>query len=336
MRGGWKRRFAICAFATCASRASLAAEPPADPNTAEVLFRDGKRLMEEGRYGEACPRLADSHKLDPGGGSVLALAMCYERNGQLASAWTSYNEALSFALRDGQKEREQKTRNRLSAIEPRLSKLSIEAPVDRPQGLEIKRDGALIPETAWGVPVPVDLGQHTVYAIAPGRQSWATSVDLDTMGATAVVRIPVLEPEPRAPAENAATPMAAPARPPAKTPAPRVLPERLHDRGATTRHIWAVATMTGGGVALVNGAVFGVAAVLASAEANRLCPDTSCSDPNGVSRSQEASTFATVANVSVGVGVAAVAVGVFLLLTGNDDATLRSSRRTNPLRLEFQ
>jgi serine/threonine-protein kinase len=335
MGRGWRLRIALGAFAMCVSHASLAAESKGDPNTAEVLFREGKRLMDEGRYDEGCPRLADSHKLDPGGGTVLALALCLEGNGQLASAWTNYNEALAFALRDGQKEREQRVRDRLSAIEPRLSKLSIEAPTDPPQGLEIKRDGVVVPQTAWGVPVPVDAGVHTIYATAPGRRSWARSVDIDVVAGKAVVRIPALEPERSAVnAERDAVPMATPAGAPAREviPAPA---ERPRDGGGTTRRTWAVATTAAGGVALVNGAVFGMAAVLAAAEANRLCPETSCSNPEGVSLSHEASTFATVANVSVGVGVAAVAVGVYVLLSGSHDAAPRSGRRATPLRWEF-
>src|SRR5215472_1302913 len=64
---------------------------------AQALFEEGKRLMSEGKYREACAKLADSERLDPGAGTLLNLAACYEKNAQTASAWSTYVEAVTLA-----------------------------------------------------------------------------------------------------------------------------------------------------------------------------------------------------------------------------------------------
>jgi len=72
---------------------------------AEKLFQEAKRALAENKLAEGCTKLADSHRLDPAGGTVLLLAACLERRGRVASAWSSYHEALGFARRDGREDR---------------------------------------------------------------------------------------------------------------------------------------------------------------------------------------------------------------------------------------
>src|SRR5262245_59132112 len=78
---------------------TLAATHPAlaqsrDAATAEALFRQGRAAMESKNFQEACPKFAESQKLDPAAGTLMNLATCEEKLGKLASAWQHWKEAL--------------------------------------------------------------------------------------------------------------------------------------------------------------------------------------------------------------------------------------------------
>ncbi len=59
-----------------------AAAQPSNTALAESLFREGKRLSSEKKFAEACPKFAESYRLDPGLGTLLNLATCHESEGQ--------------------------------------------------------------------------------------------------------------------------------------------------------------------------------------------------------------------------------------------------------------
>ena len=77
----------------------------------------------------ACPKLTESLRLDRATGTLLALAMCHEVDGHLASAWTEYLEVIARAKRDGRPDREEAARQYAHALEARLSMLDIHSPI---------------------------------------------------------------------------------------------------------------------------------------------------------------------------------------------------------------
>ncbi len=158
---------------------------------AETLFREAKVLMSAGNLRDACPKFAESFRQDPGTGTLLALAVCQEQSGKLASAWASYNAVVGRARGEGQTERERAARERAAALEPRLSKLTIEVPpeVAALPGLAILRDGEPMPVAAWGIAIPLDPGIHLVEAVADDKPKLSRRFTFKKDGGRKVIRI---------------------------------------------------------------------------------------------------------------------------------------------------
>lgn len=171
--------------------AGLARDARADAATAQALFDQGKKLMGEKKYAEACPKFEESQKLDPGLGTQTNLAICYESMGRTASAWSLYLDVAGQAKATNQTDREKKARDAAKALEPKLSKLTIEV-ASPPEGLEVRRNGQVVGQATWGTPVPVDPGEIKVTAMAPSRKLWEKTIKIEKPGET-TVKIPELE-----------------------------------------------------------------------------------------------------------------------------------------------
>lgn len=169
------------------SRPALAQNEAA---TARTLFNEARALASKGQYDDACPKFEESFKLRPGEGTRFNLADCWEHVGKTASAWAEYLEVASSAKVAGRKDREQLARKRADALEPRLSKLVIRVPADE-AGIIVKRDGNPVGESTWGTPVPIDPGNHTIEAGAPGKSTWTEEVKVSGTEPV-VVEIPSL------------------------------------------------------------------------------------------------------------------------------------------------
>jgi hypothetical protein len=169
-----------------------------DQAAAQLLFEQGRDLLRAGKPEAACPKLAESQRLDPATGTLLALAMCHEAEGKLASAWAEFSSVVSLASRDGNAEREQLARQRVAELKPRLSSLELQVsqPLGAIPGLQLHRNGVLLGRDAWNLPIPVDAGEQRVTASAPGRREWVgvAHVERELDAVKLVVREPVLEP----------------------------------------------------------------------------------------------------------------------------------------------
>lgn len=217
-----RARSALAAAALAAAVAlspAARAEPPGkvDRAAASALFDEGRALMAAGKHAEACPKLAESQRLDPSISTLFDLSDCHERTGRTATAWLGFRDVAVQALAAGQLDREKEARQRAANLEPRLSRLRIVVgPGVAVEGLQVTRDGAAVGEALWGTPVPVDPGAHTVRATAPAGRRWETTVRLDQPGLI-TVEVPPLAPGDAspspAPAGAAPGPAPAPAGP---------------------------------------------------------------------------------------------------------------------------
>ncbi|MDC0741899.1 hypothetical protein [Polyangium mundeleinium] len=235
---------------------------------AEVLFREGKQLMGEKRYAEACPKLAESHRLDPGGGTILNLALCHEAEGKTATAYRELGEALAWARTDARPDRAEIAHERLDALERKLARLVVVlGPGARVAGMVIERDGASISEASLGEPAPVDPGEHVVVATAEGRAPFRTTVRV-APGARVTVVVPALAPS----------------------------------RGPSGARIAAHVTAGISLGALGVGTFFGIRALVKENEARARCQGTVCPNVASLDVAEDGRTAARIADVALGVG----------------------------------
>lgn len=304
----WPRRariqvgLTLVLLAVCPSM-SRAAAPLAAPDgpIAQALFEAGRRLMDEGRFTEACPKLAESHRLDPAAGTLLNLAVCHEKEGKTASAWAEYNDLLGMKSGEGDAERRRIASDRLAQIEPGLARVVIiPDSVDLGLDLRITLDGVQIRRAAVGVPLPVDPGVHHVAINAAGRREWSAEVAPTEPGAVREVRAPRLELailSPSVAATNAA-------------PAPAVAPA-----GGARR---AVAYGAAAGAVILLSAT-GYLGYLAKAEWDRrnehCAPD--CDNPIASDAGTRARNLARGADFTFGAGIISGAIGVYCLVTSS-------------------
>jgi hypothetical protein len=181
---------ALLMLAPCKARAQSDTESA----LAEALYRQARELMAQAKYTEACPKLAESYRLDPGTGTLLNLADCRELEGKLATAWLLYSDALLAAQRDRRDDREQFAQQHLNELEPKLSRLTLLVPpeADDP-ALDLTLDGIRVAAAARGVPTYIDPGSHTIQAKSPGKLAWSQTIEIGATAEQRVVSIPKLE-----------------------------------------------------------------------------------------------------------------------------------------------
>ncbi len=305
------------AIASATPRAE--AQTNADKAAAEALFQAGRTLMDQGKYADACTKLEASQRLDSGLGTLLYLAECYEKAGRLASAWANFREAESIAMGRGDQGRATIARQRYSAIEPRLSKLWIKVADGNDPATQVKRDGEDIPRASWGLALPIDAGDHTINAMAPGRKLWSTQIVVAGEGANVPVEIPVLEVVPAA---------APPPAPRAPTPAPGPSPKD-HAPGGSDG-LKPVALVLGGvGVAgLALGSYFGLRAKAKNTDSLSDCEkgNTNLCTQAGVDLRNEALSSARTSTAFLIGGGALLAGGVVLYLIAPSSKSSTGSR----------
>lgn len=300
-------------------------EAHADPNDsagAEVLFREGKQLMDQHDYAAACPKLAESYRLDPATGSLLALALCYERAGKLASAWVAYTDAAAMAKREGQLDRERGAQARARELEPKLARLTVDVQTPHTPGLEVIRDGVHLGPAALGTALPVDPGEHVVEARAPGRVPFREVVEASGPDELSVL-VPELAFTPTVTKEQPpAAAAAATTSSEARDPGPADEPEPSSD--SSTLSTVGIVVAAVGTVGLAVGAVYGFRALSLKKQAD--C-DNAC-EGSAREKQQDAYDAGNVSTVAFIAGGVLAATGVTLYLVGAPDED--AARVENP------
>jgi hypothetical protein len=291
-----RRRSTLVWIAVLGSLLGGSAQASAEgTGTAEALRGEGEALLIEQRYGEACPKLAESYRLDAVTGTLLALATCHEAEGKLASASAEFTEVAARSVREGQPDRAKVARTRAEALAPRLSFVTFEVSRGAAQGLELRQDGKVVDAASFGRPVPVDPGEHLLEASAPGKSPWSKRYQVGQEGARETVSVPALQALPTSPV---AVEMTAPEG-------------DRSSRGLTETQIGGLVVAGVGVVGIVVGGVSGLRAMSKQRDSDPGCNTfNQCTSPAAVSDRRDAVRAAGFATVTM-------VTGGFLVLAGS-------------------
>ncbi len=193
--------FALPALAQ-GDKAEAAPEKPAAPADEDVsdadkekanrLFEEGRQLLAEGKLEAACTKFDQSNKVRPGIGTMYNLADCSEKLGRTGTAYKLFSEVAERTKVALQAEREQKARERMAGLEPKLMKIRLSVP----QGGKVKQvkiDGAVLATSDYNKALPYDPGEHVIFASTANDagEPFEEEIELSEEGKTVTVAIPV-------------------------------------------------------------------------------------------------------------------------------------------------
>jgi hypothetical protein len=277
------------------------AEPTsADKSLATQLFKEGRTLVDQGKYAEGC---RSSRRAN---GSTQAAERCStspsatKRRDGPPRRGPVYGEALGIARKDDGPQRAEMAQQHIEALEPTLSRLIVRAGRFRSPDLEIKRDGTAIRRAAWGTAMPVDPGDHVIEAFALGKIPWKQTITVGGKAETKTIAVPVLDNAPVAPT------------PTASTSGGHMPATFVEVRKPVSPAVWVAYGIGAVGVGV--GTYFGLRAMSEQQTADDNCPQNQCSSA-GSTANANAIQAANISTVGFGVGVLGIGLGTFLLLS---------------------
>jgi hypothetical protein len=301
----------LLALLALATFTAPAAARDADAAAAEAMFDEARRLLAAGDVKAACPKFAESYRLDPALGALLNLAACHEKEGRVATAWSEYRDAEAQATKAKDDKRAAYSKKQAAALEPRLPRLAI-AVTETPPGFAVTRNGAPVGEASYGMSLPIDPGPQELAATATGRERWTKKITL-AEGARLRLVVPDLVVAKETPAA-ATKPPPRPADGPSAPPPPSTPPEPPPEPPTSGQRVAGFAVGGVGLAALAAGAVFAGLTAGQKAAADERCPEKQC-DALGLDDIATARTYAWVSNITFGAGGALVVIGGILALT---------------------
>jgi hypothetical protein len=307
---------------------SRAAEPTkTELAAARDLFARAERDEDGGRWGDALDKLrrASSVKMTPG--IRFHIALCEENLGQLVAALGDYNAAETAARSEGNKEVLEIVADPLASLRVRIPYVTVVPPADA-KNVEVTLDGGPLVAGLVGVPVPVEVGAHTVAARAPGRVPFSSSV---TVAEKDKLTIEVRFPTPAAAGASLATAPTGGAA--AVTPAPSASAEPAPTRSSGPLRVDALAT-TVGAVAIVG---FGVGAYFVAGGKQSSAETVCATVPNCDNLKGGVQTWDALALGAwvVSAGVGALSVYLWTRPGSTSEAPAKGELRVGPGSLQF-
>ena len=288
---------------------------------AERLFREGQKLLEERRYGEACPKFEAAYKKDQQLGTLLNLAYCHKEQGATWLSWVEFKEAEVKAIELKRNDRRDFARQRMVELEKSLARVVVERQ-HKVELTEILLEDRRVPEAEKSVVFAAEPGERKVTFRAKGKAQVVTYVTFAKGDRPQRIVVPPMEDEKEAVAAEA--PPAPADDEPRKAPAPPVsTAERSSGSGQKTL---AVVLAGVGLVGVGAGTVTGLMTLSnpCTTSGKREDPLGCPNNQEGRDKTSEGETTGMISNISFGVGGAALVAALVLYLTapsGKADAT---------------
>ena len=288
---------------------------------AEALFDKGLAKLKESDYEAACPMLEESHRLDPKPGVLFTLAACEAKRGRIATAITRYEDyleivaALPAQQRTRQVARERAARKERDALEAQVPTLTVVVPASVPSHIVVKRDGEPMGKPSFGVPLPVDPGEHLVTVHSGSKdKALVTERVLLAPGEKRTVELPGSYREPAEP-----TPAGAGGR------ADRGDADGSAAADGRLPLAWPIAAFAVGVTGVGVGTVFGLLAMDRKRVVDDECNGSQCQSEDGRSAGESGKTFGTVSTIGFVAGGVGVAAGITLLFVRGSQGSSSSA-----------
>lgn len=284
----WSRRANSLAW-LCAGLvwSSIALGQTSNEQTAELLFREARKLLAENDYSPACEKLEQSQRLDRAAGTLILLAYCHEKMGRFASAHREYTQAAELANESHDSEKSEAARRFAEKVREKQHVLVVvlESPG---QGVEVRVDDQALPHSGKQAEMALDPGAHTV-SVREAGHDWQKGISIPTTPGRTIVNVPKLESGARA-------------------------------EPASTRSWWSdnalgLTALGAGAIGVGVGSFFGLRAFSRNDESKKFCDSGQHCEPEGRDLRDQARTSATISNIGFAVGIIGLATGTVMILS---------------------
>lgn len=261
---------------------------------AERLFREGQKLLEERRFGEACPKFEAAYSKDHSLGTLINLAFCHKEQGAIWYAWLEFREAEVKATELNRPDRRDFAKQRLAELEKQLPKVIIDNPQKVPL-TDVLVEDRKVWEAERGAVFAVEVGQRRFVFKAKGKKNGALLTNITKSDKVQHITVPDMEDGSDEPPKSE-SPVDAP-----KAAAPAAEPSD----GSMQRTIGWVSIGVGG-VAAILGSIEGISTLSSPCSGAKSCPPDERSSAN---------SSATIADIAFVVAALGVVGGIALIAT---------------------
>ena len=277
------------------------AQDSADLAMARQLGTEGLRAAEQGNCQLAVEKLARAEKLHHAPPTLERLGECEVALGHYVDGTENLRRVARERIADGSPNvfytAQARAKTALEQALPHLAKVRIDVAGPPSGDVTLKIDNAQVSSAAIGVERPIDPGNHTIEATAPGFKATTQRFEVGD-GASHTVSL-TLERAPDAPKVVAITNT-----------------REAEPHTTTTYHrnyTPAIVAFGGAGVAVIFGGIFGGLALAKKNELVSACGGTAC-PPSQLGAFDDGKTFANLSTVGFVVAGVTAVVGVVLVV----------------------